>query len=233
MEVKKIKINDFEMAYYEEGKGECVLFLHGNGMHSEQFEKIYNRLKIEKRVIAIDFRGSGKSGRTNEKITLSIIVDDILEFLKKKNINKVSIVGYSDGANFAMLLAKKNPNIINKLILICGNYKVKGICLWFRELLKIYDIILSIAQLFSKWAKNRKELLHLMFEDLNLKDEDLQRIKAETLVFYSSIDVIHKEHSKKISCLIENSRLILARGTTHENIIRNEKVINDLVNFVK
>ncbi|MGL4655199.1 MAG: alpha/beta fold hydrolase [Sarcina sp.] len=233
MELKKIEMKGFTIGYYEEGEGDCILCLHGNGMHSRQFEKIYNKLKIHNKVIAIDFRGSGESTRTDEKITLSLIVDDVLEFLKIKKIKKVSIIGYSDGANFAMLLAKKDPSIINKLILICGNYKVEGICLWFRALLKIYDSLLSVIAPISKWAKNRNELLNLMFENLNLTDEDLGRIKAQTLVFYSSIDVIHKGHSKKIAELIPNSKLILAKGTNHENIIRNEKVINEIIDFIE
>lgn len=229
---KSLDINDFVMSYYEEGEGECVIFLHGNGMNSTQFSKLYNNLKRSKRCIAVDVRGSGKSTRGKKKLTMNQITLDLIEFLKCKEISKVDIVGYSDGANIAMLLAKKKPELIKKLVLIVGNYKLDGICGWFKFLLIIYKALLKFGSNFSQKMKIRLELAQLMFEDIELEDSDLENFDMETLVMYSGIDVIKKSHSEKIGELIKNSDVVLVKNSTHENIIRKKEAIDKIVKFL-
>ncbi|MGL4762326.1 MAG: alpha/beta fold hydrolase [Sarcina sp.] len=231
--LKKIDIDDFIMSYYEEGEGECIIFLHGNGMNSTQFSKLYNKLVKFKKCIALDVRGSGQSSRGLKVITMEQIALDIITFLEKKNITKASFIGYSDGANLAMIIAKKKPECINKLALIVGNYKIEGICIWFRVLLIIYRYVLKIKMIFSHKARIRLELAELMFDDIDISDEDLMNFDMDTLVMYSGLDVIKKSHSLKIGKLIKNSEIVLIKNSTHENIIRNSSAINKLVLFLK
>ncbi|MGL4990906.1 MAG: alpha/beta fold hydrolase [Sarcina sp.] len=233
MEVQKnILIDDFNMNYYENGEGKVIVFLHGNGMNSTQFKKMYNKFKENHKVIALDIRGSGKSSTGKENINMKRIINDIIEFLEKKFIKKVILIGYSDGANIAMMIAKEYPQYVDKMILICGNYNIDGICLWFKILLKFYSCLLKLMGIFSTKSRIRLELLNLIFEDMNLTDKDLMNFTMETLILYSSIDVIYKKHSLKISELIKKSKIILIKKSTHESIIRNNFAINQICKFI-
>lgn len=229
---KNILIDDFNMNYYENGEGKVIVFLHGNGMNSTQFKEMYNKFKENHKVIALDIRGSGKSSTGKEYINMNRIISDIIEFFEKKSIKNVTLIGYSDGANIAMLLAKKFPEYIDKMILICGNYNIDGICLWFKLLLKVYSYLLKFTGIFSEKSRIRLELLNLIFEDMKLTDDDLKKFDMETLVLYSSIDVIYKKHSLKISELIKKSKIVLIKKSTHESIIRNDFAIDQIWKFI-
>lgn len=230
---RKVEIDDFMMNYYEEGEGENLIFLHGNGMHSIQFKKMFKKFAQFKKVIALDMRGCGGSTYGDKNISMHLLVDDIIMFLEKKQIKKATIVGYSDGANLGMMIAKKSPDLVSKLVLISGNYNTDGVCEWFKLVLKIYRLILKIGALFSKNFIKKIEILNMMFEDMKLDDSDLKKFNMKTLVLYCGIDVIHKKHSRRIHELIKNSAIIYVRNSTHESIIRNNFAINEIESFIK
>lgn len=51
----------FENHFLEQGKGETLILLHGNGEESSYFEKQIEEFSTYYRVIAIDTRGHGKT----------------------------------------------------------------------------------------------------------------------------------------------------------------------------
>lgn len=231
---KKLILNDITLNYYEKGNpnSESIILLHGNGMSSEHLSKLYNSLDTSKNIISLDIRGCGKSSKGTKEIHIDLIAKDILEFINAKKLTKITIIGYSDGANIAMLLSKLAPQKFNKLILICGNYNLSGICLWFLLLLKIFKYTLKIFSKISLSAKNRLELLNLIFDDMNISENDLKQIQSKTLILYAGIDVIHKKHSLEMNALIPNSKIKLIKRATHENIVRNLDAINTIKSFI-
>ncbi|MGL5821392.1 MAG: alpha/beta fold hydrolase [Sarcina sp.] len=234
MSKKKIKIDDFTLSYYENEiiENDCLVLLHGNGMSSEHLSKIYDSLKADKRIISIDIRGCGESTKGTKEIHIQLVARDIIAFLEAKKIEKATFIGYSDGANIAMLISKFAPEKVDELVLICGNYNLEGICLWFTILLRIFEWMLKIGAKFSAKIEKRLEVLNLIFDDMEITENDLENIKAKVLVLYAGIDVIHKEHSKKIARLIPNSEIKLIKTATHENIVRNKEALKDIREFV-
>ncbi|MGL4739486.1 MAG: alpha/beta fold hydrolase [Sarcina sp.] len=234
MSKKEIKIDDFTLGYYENEiiEDDCLILLHGNGMSSEHLSKIYDSLKFDKRIISIDIRGCGDSTKGTREIHIQLVAKDIITFLEAKQIKKATFIGYSDGANIAMLISKFAPQKVDKLVLICGNYNLEGICLWFIILLRIFEWMLKVGSKFSNKIEKRLEVLNLIFDDMELTDGDLENIKAKVLVLYAGIDVIHKDHSRKIGRLIQNSKIKQIKTATHENIVRNKEALKDIRDFV-
>ena len=58
-ERKELNIGDITLNYYERGSGKTLIFIHGNGLSSKVFKKMYMYFSRFYRVIAIDTRGHG------------------------------------------------------------------------------------------------------------------------------------------------------------------------------
>lgn len=233
-------VDDVILNYYEEGCGDTIILLHGNGMNSLKFYKMFTYFAKTHRTIAIDLRAQGLSSLGTKEFSLELFADDIIGFCKIKNLKDVTIIGYSDGANIALLMAKKNAILIKNLILICGNYTVSGLFAWFRILLEFYKLLLRvIGKLFYKKSKkiykktsNRISLLNLMLCDIGIYEPDLQKIQINTLVMCSTKDVVHRKHSLILNSNIKNSKFKLINHCNHESIIRKKKVFYAIDEFL-
>jgi len=119
MPVKTIELSSGKLAYVEKGKGQTILFIHGLGGNLSHWLKSVNELSSAYTCIAIDLPGYGWSDKnvdTKGKDRLQFYADAIAEFLKKKKIKKVVLVGHSMGAQTAIIAALQNT-CVTKLIL--------------------------------------------------------------------------------------------------------------------
>ena len=62
---KTIIINNSKIAYYEQGKGETIILLHGWPQTSFVWRKIMPALSKKYRTIAVDLPGLGNSDRSD------------------------------------------------------------------------------------------------------------------------------------------------------------------------
>ncbi len=101
---------DIELYYKEVGKGIPFIMLHGNSGNSNYFVHQIEYFSKKYRVLAIDTRGHGKTPRGTAPFTIEQFADDLNCFLTEHGIEKVILLGFSDGANIAMRFAMKYPN---------------------------------------------------------------------------------------------------------------------------
>lgn len=90
-------INGAELYYEESGEGQPLLFLHGVMMGSRFFVR-QNSLAEDYRPIMLDFRGHGRSEKTETGHTLPNYAQDVEAFLEAKGLDDVVIVGWSMGS---------------------------------------------------------------------------------------------------------------------------------------
>ena len=85
--------------YYEEvGEGHPIVFLHGV-MHSMRFfDQQLHGLSDDYRRIAFDFRGHGRSEKTELGHTVAQYARDLHAFLQRRELDQVVLVGWSMGA---------------------------------------------------------------------------------------------------------------------------------------
>ena len=81
---------------------------------TDEFSKHYQ-------VYAVDTRGHGKTPRGIEPFTIRQFAEDLLGFMDEYQIEKAHILGFSDGANIAMIFAIRYPERVDRLILNGGN----------------------------------------------------------------------------------------------------------------
>jgi pimeloyl-ACP methyl ester carboxylesterase len=105
--------NAVRVHYTDEGVGEPVVLLHGFAVNADlnwRRPGILDALKKDFRVIAMDLRGHGLSGKPHEPDKYGMeMVNDVVRLLDHLHIQKVHIVGYSLGGFIALRLAVTNP----------------------------------------------------------------------------------------------------------------------------
>lgn len=90
--------------YYEDrGAGDAVLLVHGWTMNSEYWwRKNVDALADSHRVVTLDLRGHGRSGKTDDGHTLVQYARDVRHLVESFDLNDLALVGWSMGAAVAM-----------------------------------------------------------------------------------------------------------------------------------
>lgn len=115
----QVCVNDVVCAYETEGQGQDILLLHGWGGNRDSMRPLFNALKTQCRVTAIDFAGHGQSGKPSlpEGWSVTEYAAWLKEFLALVGIEKCDIVAHSFGGRVAVRLAAEEPALVRKLIL--------------------------------------------------------------------------------------------------------------------
>jgi pimeloyl-ACP methyl ester carboxylesterase len=216
--------------YYEQhgDRGEYLVLLHGNGESMRRMQSQIDYFSKQFRVLAIDSRGHGESTFGKGTLSLSSMALDVENVLIALNIDKVNVLGFSDGANVAMLLAIKRPDLISRLVLIGGNTKPTGMKVGSLVAVHIAYYLTIAAAFFDKTRKYEIDYMRLMAKEPHISPRNLKRITSPTLVVAGTNDMIKLSNTKLIANSIPNSELLLLEGD-HFIIYRTPEVINEAV----
>jgi pimeloyl-ACP methyl ester carboxylesterase len=101
--------------------GEPVLLIHGFASSIEaQWPRVIDALKKDYKVIAMDIRGCGGSGKPHDPKKYGIeMMNDVVRLLDHLKIDKAHIVGYSMSVGTSLLLAVHHPSRVRTLS-CCG-----------------------------------------------------------------------------------------------------------------
>lgn len=204
---------DIQLNHIEQGAGQPLILLHGNGEDSSYFVHQIDHFSKSYRVIAIDTRGHGQSPRGNKPFTIKQFAEDLHEFMDEKSITKANVLGFSDGGNIALTFALKYPERIEKLILNGANLYPSGVKPRYQ-----WPIIAGyhIAKLFankSEGAKHNTDLLGLMVNEPNIEPSDLTKLTMPILVIAGTKDMIKESHTKLIYKNLPNAQLSIIEGS--------------------
>jgi 3-oxoadipate enol-lactonase len=113
----KAVLNGVEIYYEEQGSGPALILLHGLTSNLSMFATEIEYLQRQFRVIALDARGHGKSGKP-ARYTLEDHVNDVLALMDFLHLERASILGISMGSYIAQGIAVAAPERVDKLILV-------------------------------------------------------------------------------------------------------------------
>ena len=203
---------DIEHYYIESGHGTPLILLHGNGESCEYFCGQMDAFARWFHVYAIDTRGHGKTPRGDMPFTIRPFAGDLLGFMDDHQIEKAHLLGFSDGGNIAMIFAMQHPERVDRLILNGANLSPDGVKRSVQIPIEIgYRIALRLSAK-SESARLHAEMLGLMVNDPNIKPEELETIRARTLVIAGTDDMIREDHTKLIAAGIPAAKLVLIKG---------------------
>lgn len=114
------QINGLKLWYKVSGKGPvCILPTPGWGPSSELYFMNLTPLEEIFSMVYLDTRGSGRSQRPKlNEYNMSDFVSDIEELIHHLGVNKIWLMGHSNGASIVLNYAFTYPDHVNGLILV-------------------------------------------------------------------------------------------------------------------
>lgn len=230
-----IKINDYDINYIDEGKGDAVLLLHGWGANYKSFTPLISLLKDKYRVLALDYPGFGESGELSESFSIDDYADIVCSFLIELGIDKVILVGHSYGGRIIIKLnSRENLGFaIEKNVLIDAAglkdhkdlktiIKIKT----FKALKKLTKLMpineekkneleRELRKKFgsSDYSKASKVMQETLVKAVNEDLTDLLKNMRETLIVWGDADTVTPMWMAEImEKEIKNSGLVVLHG---------------------
>ena len=112
--MSQVKVNDINLYYEKTGQGEPVLFIHGLGSSTGDWESQVKEFSKNYQVVALDLRGHGQSDKPAGPYSMSLFASDTVGFLKALGIKSAHIVGISLGGAVAFQLAIDTPHWLRR-----------------------------------------------------------------------------------------------------------------------
>ncbi len=116
-------IGAIELNYLIDGKPNLPWLVFSNSVATDTslWDAQVPRLEDRFQVLRYDHRGHGLSDVPEGEYSIDMIADDLFKLLESLNITKASFVGISMGGMTVLTLAKRHPEMVEKLIVCdCG-----------------------------------------------------------------------------------------------------------------
>jgi pimeloyl-ACP methyl ester carboxylesterase len=222
---------DIKIAYEQNGQGQTIILLHGNSGSKKTFRQYQSRFFSSYATYALDSRGHGQSISSDLAYSIEQYSQDVIHFCTEKGIKDAYVIGYSDGGNVALYLAKNASDTFKKVVLISPNYLASGIK---EKSLGLFRRLLKLFCFFDKLGFNMKRPImrfQLMLIDIGLTEIDLASIHADILLIYAENDMIREEHILKIAEIIPNAKRKKIKKCSHFSIVNAPDTISEIRTF--
>jgi pimeloyl-ACP methyl ester carboxylesterase len=114
--------------YATYGSGLAVIMLHGGLGHSGNWGyQIPALIQSGYRAVLIDSRGHGRSTRDSRPYMYELMASDVLAVMDTLHLETAAIVGWSDGACVALILAMKAPTRVAGVFFFGCNMDPSGV----------------------------------------------------------------------------------------------------------
>jgi len=122
---KFVEVGGIRIHYVDQGEGEPLVLLHGNGTSIQDFESsgLVRLASKQFRVIVFDRPGFGHTARPSGQVwTPGAQAELFAAALEKLGISQTVVLGHSWGASVAVALALRYPRLVEALVLVSGYY---------------------------------------------------------------------------------------------------------------
>lgn len=123
---KRVQLGPVDTWYDEVGAGEPVVFLHPGGVDSRALGPNVEALSREFRVFTPERRGHGHTPDVDGPMTFEDMVTDTIAFVETVIGGPARLVGCSDGAVVALMVALRRPDLVERLACVAGVFHRDG-----------------------------------------------------------------------------------------------------------
>ena len=114
----QLQANGIHMYYEVSGKGQPLLFIHGLGSSTLDWEMQVKEFSKTFQVITFDLRGHGQSDKPAGPYTMSMFASDTVGLLNVLGIESAHVVGLSLGGGIGFQLASDSPDLVKTLVIV-------------------------------------------------------------------------------------------------------------------
>jgi pimeloyl-ACP methyl ester carboxylesterase len=209
--------------YAAYGAGLPVILLHGGLGHSGNWGyQVPALLRSGYRTVLIDSRGHGRSTRDERPFSYELMASDVSVVMEALRLKKAALVGWSDGACIALVLASKAPRRVAGVFFFACNMDPSGT--------KEFVFTPIIGRCISRHTQDYKQLSATpdQFDEFseavglmqrtqpNYSADDLAEISVPVTIVQSEFDeFIKREHAEYLARCIPGAEFIDLHGVSH------------------
>jgi pimeloyl-ACP methyl ester carboxylesterase len=190
----RIKPHNIEIYYerfnnQEKEDASVLLLIHGFLGSSFTFRTLIPYLTKEFTIYSIDLPGFGESEKSRTfQYTLSNFGQLVMDFIREMKLEKVHIIGHSMGGQVGLHVAKNEPTLVQKLVLIGCSAYIKKANRWIRSSSYIPFFSYGLRHWVLK-KDIRKNLLDVVYDPNLINDEMINGYRKQFLdnQFYHSL----------------------------------------------
>ena len=237
---KYVQLEKGFLAYDEYGSGEKTLILiHGSPGSKETFRDLATQIPGFT-IYSLDMFCFGESTKGLKDCGMKVAADTILEFMDEKEINSVSLVGYSWGGSVVITFGNRYPERLDNLVLLAGNGIQEGEPtkhFWSERARSwlAYPFAVYYPGAFAGDYRWRRGFIKSFVDSDQRPIKDwLPEIETRTLILHGESDtVIMPWVAEKHHELLPNSELEFFSGD-HITISRDpDEIVEKLVRFLE
>jgi pimeloyl-ACP methyl ester carboxylesterase len=201
-----------------------VILLHGGLGHSGNWGYQVPALVVSGyRAVLMDSRGHGRSTRDARPFTYELMASDVSAVMDALHLERAGLVGWSDGACTALILASKAPTWVAGVFFFACNMDPSGAkqITEFTPILRRcigrhsqdYKRVSATPDQFDEFS----DAVGLMQKTQpNYSANDLAQISVPVAIVHSEHDeFIRREHAEYLARSIPNAELIDLPGVSH------------------
>ncbi|MFI7345478.1 alpha/beta fold hydrolase [Streptomyces sp. NPDC049936] len=227
--------------YESEGTGDPLVLLHGGFCTNDTWGAQRADLAAAYRVLLPERRAHGHTPDVDGPLTYQDMADDTVAFLETVVDAPAHLVGWSDGAVVALLVALARPDLVRRLVLIGANFRPAGECFvepgmldamtpdspdmaFFREM---YEAVSPDGA--DHWPVVALKVIDMWRTQPDLTERELGRVTAPTLVVTGDDDLMTLEHTTALYRALPDARLAVLPGASHLVPLEKPALVNGLV----
>ncbi len=222
--------------YAAYGSGPPVLLLHGGLGHSGNWGyQVPALLSSGYRAVVIDSRGHGRSTRDTRPFAYELMAADVAAVMDALHLEQAGLVGWSDGACTALVLASKAPSRVAGVFFFACNMDPSGVK-------EMTDFTPILRRCISRHAKDYARLSATpdQFDALsdavglmqrtqpNYEAHDLAQIGVPVTIVQSEHDeFIKRDHAEYLARSIPRAEFVLLHSVSHFAPLQRPELFNN------
>lgn len=233
-------VNGILMYYATYGAGDPVLLIHGGLGHADLWGAQVADLMADHLVIVADSRGHGRSSRDAQPYGYALMASDYVALLDHLKIDKVDLVGWSDGGIIGLEIAMTHPGRLDHLFAHAANITVDGVdpsvaedAVFGAYIAKMADHYVRLSPTSDQFDGFVAQISEMWATQPNWTDDAVKAISVPTTIVLGEHDeAITREHTEKIAGLIPGSKLVILPGVSHFAMLQDPAGYNAAIRAV-
>ena len=221
--------------YAEAGTGDPLVLLHPGGADSRAFGSNLDAFAAKFRTFTPDRRGHGHSPDVNGPITFDLMAEDTIRFLEQVVGTAARLVGYSDGAIVALLVALRRPDLVSHVVFVAGVFHYDG---WMPGVIDPSNappefMAASYGEVSPDGTAHYpvvvEKLVRMHMIEPTLTVDDVGSVACRTLVLLGDDDEVRLEHAIALYRSLPDAELAVVPGTSHGLLLEKPDLCNTII----
>lgn len=216
------------------GTSEPVLLLHGGLADGRTFDPLVAALPTGLDCWTVDRRGHGRTADSPEPFSYDDMVAEAVAFVRDRIGRPVHLVGHSDGASLALLLAVRYPELVRSVSAFSANTDPSG---YEQGSVTVDEMVAGVGPAYAEVSPDGighfptvvEKVFRLWATEPAIGPADLAAIRCPVLVAAGQHDVVRREHTEAIARGIPGAELVVVPGTSHMQVEEQPTACAELV----